>query len=244
MDANVERSAIRFGHTVIPYVIERGRRLKTVAIGVDPVNGVCVRAPGATPIARLDIIVHRKARWIMERLRRHEDLPPPPSPREFVSGETFRYLGRQYRLKLEPSSDANVRVRITKGRLIVPVPKKGSTPADARDRLVAWFRDRAAIRVPERVAAWSAKLGLHPSSVLIREPRKRWGSADARGNIRLNWRIIQTPTRLIDYVVAHELVHLAYPDHTRDFWAALGQAMPDYEGRREALRRLGRQVVW
>jgi predicted metal-dependent hydrolase len=117
-------------------------------------------------------------------------------------------------------------------------------PADARDRLVAWFRERAAIRVPARVAAWSARLGLHPSAVLIREPKKRWGSADAMGNIRFNWRIIQTPTRLIDYVVAHELVHLVHPDHTRDFWATLGRAMPDYEARREALRRIGREVVW
>jgi predicted metal-dependent hydrolase len=240
----MERSEVRFGRTVIPYVIERGRRLRTVAIGVHPVDGVRVRAPGDTSIARLDLVVHRKARWILEHQRRHEDLPPPPSPREFVSGETFRYLGRQYRLKLERSRGADSRVRIAEGRLIVPVRTKGSTPGDARNRLVAWFRERAAIRVPARVAVWSARLGLQPSSVLIREPKKRWGSADARGNIRFNWRIIQTPTRLIDYVVAHELVHLAHPDHTRLFWSTLGRAMPDYEVRREALRRLGQQVVW
>jgi predicted metal-dependent hydrolase len=218
--------------------------MKTVAIGVDPVDGVCVRAPADTPVARLNVIVHRKARWILERQRRHEDLPPPPSPREFVSGETFRYLGRQYRLKLESAGSADAHVRIAEGRLIVPVSAKESAQTEARDRLVAWFRERAAVRVPERVAAWSARLGLHPSTVLIREPRKRWGSADAKGNVRFNWRIIQTPTRLIDYVVAHELVHLAHPDHTRDFWSTLGRAMPDYEVRREALRRLGRQVVW
>jgi predicted metal-dependent hydrolase len=240
----VEASKVRFGNTVIPYAIERGRRRKTVAIGVDPVDGVYVRAPGDTPTTKLDAIVHRKARWILERQRRHEDLPPPPTPREFVSGETFRYLGRQYRLKLERTADADALVRIAEGRLIVPVASKESSQASARERLVGWYRERAAIRVPERVEAWSAKLGLHPSSVLIREPKKRWGSADASGNVRFNWRIIQTPTRLIDYVVAHELVHLAHPDHTRDFWSALGRAMPDYEIRREALRRFGRQVVW
>jgi predicted metal-dependent hydrolase len=240
----VERSEVRFGRTVIPYVIERGRRLKTVAIGVDPVNGVRVRAPRDTPTIRLDGIVHRKAGWIVERQRRHEDLPPPPSPREFVTGETFRYLGRQYRLKLERTGNADARVRIAEGRLVVPVISTRSGPGSARARLVAWYRERAAIRVPERVGAWSARLGLHPSAVLIREPKKRWGSADARGNVRFNWRIVQTPTRLIDYVVAHELVHLAHPDHTRDFWGTLGRAMPDYEARREALRRLGREVVW
>lgn len=240
----MERSKIRFGNTEIPYAIERGRRVKTVAIGVDAVEGVRVRAPADTPTSRLDAIVHRKAQWILDRQRRHEDLPPPSSPREFVSGETFRYLGRQYRLKLERTSDVDAQVRIVEGRLIVPVATKGNTTAVTRDRLLAWYRERAAIRLPERVAAWSARLGLHPSSVLIREPKKRWGSADARGNIRFNWRIIQTPTRLIDYVVAHELVHLLHPDHTRDFWSTLGRAMPDYEVRRESLRRLGRQVVW
>jgi predicted metal-dependent hydrolase len=81
-------------------------------------------------------------------------------------------------------------------------------------------------------------------AVLIRDQRKRWGSADAKGIVRLNWRIIQAPPRLIDYVVAHELAHLRYPDHTRGFWADLGAVMPDYEERREALRRLGRVLVW
>jgi predicted metal-dependent hydrolase len=240
----VERSAVQFGKSVIPYAIDRGRRLKTVAIAVDAVGGVRVRAPGDTPIARLDAIVRRKARWIIERQRRSQDLAPPPSPREFVNGETFRYLGRQYRLKLEQTKDGDAQVRIVEGRLVVPVTTKGGNPAGARERLVAWYRERASVRVPERVAKWSTTLGVHPSSVLIREPLKRWGSADAKGNVRLNWRIIQTPIRLIDYVVAHELVHLAHPGHTRDFWATLGRAMPDYEARREALRRLGRQVVW
>lgn len=88
------------------------------------------------------------------------------------------------------------------------------------------------------------RLGLFPSSVLVREQRKRWGSADAKGNVRFNWRVVQAPMRLVDYVVAHGLVHLAYPDHTRDFWATLGRVMPDYEVRRETLRRMGRRMVW
>jgi predicted metal-dependent hydrolase len=60
----------------------------------------------------------------------------------------------------------------------------------------------------------------------------------------LNWRIVQAPHRLIDYVVAHELVHLRHADHTRDFWTDLGVVMPEYEERREELRRIGRLLVW
>lgn len=239
----MEHSEIHFGRTVIPYAIERGRRQKTVAIGVDPIDGVRVRAPSDTPVAKLDDIVHRKAKWIIDHQRRHEDLPPPPTAREFVSGETFRYLGRQYRLKLERAG-VDARVRLVEGRIIVTVSARKGYAAEARDQLIAWYRERAQARVPDRVAVWSAKLDLHPASVLIRDQQKRWGSADAKHNIRFNWRIIQAPTRLIDYVIAHELVHLVHSDHTRDFWSTLGRVMPDYEARRETLRQLGRAMVW
>ena len=60
--------------------------------------------------------------------------------------------------------------------------------------------------------------------------------ADSAGNVRFNWRVIQAPMRLVDYVVAHELVHLRHPEHNRDFWAVLGSVMSDYEERRERLR--------
>ncbi len=107
-----------------------------------------------------------------------------------------------------------------------------------------WYRAHANRRLPERVAAWAPRLGVAPGAVVIRDQRKRWGSADPAANLRFNWRIIQAPLRLVDYVIAHELVHLRYPDHTRDFWAALGQVMGDYEERREALRVMGREMVW
>jgi predicted metal-dependent hydrolase len=80
--------------------------------------------------------------------------------------------------------------------------------------------------------------------MLLREQRKRWASCDARGVLRVNWRIIQVPMRLVDYVLAHELAHLHHADHGRAFWALLGKVMPDYEERREALRAAGPQLVW
>ncbi|MBY0401926.1 M48 family metallopeptidase [Myxococcota bacterium] len=241
----MERSAVHFGKTEIAYAIERGRRQKTVAIAIDPVRGIWVRAPLGTPIGRLDQIVTRKAKWILDRQRRVEDLPPAPSPREFVNGETLRYLGRQYRLKLDRDPAAAERgVRLIGGQLIVPVARRSNEASEIRDQLVGWYREHAAAHIPGRVKVWAGKIGVEPREILIRDQRKRWGSADAEGRIRINWRIIQASTRLLDYVVAHELVHLKYPDHTRAFWADLGQLMGDYEGRREELRRLGREISW
>lgn len=241
----VEQSQVQFGRSAIPYVIHRSQRQKTVAVRVDPVEGVSVRAPRATSVETLDQIVHRKSRWILDRRRRVEDLPPSPGPREFVSGETFLYLGRQCRLKLERGRAARERgVRLVAGRLHVPVGPGARQPVEVRAALVGWYREKADQRLPERAAIWAPKIGVEPREVLIREQRKRWGSADAEGRVRLNWRVIQAPMRQLDYVIAHELVHLVHRDHTRDFWALLGRVMGDYEARREDLRRLGRAIVW
>jgi predicted metal-dependent hydrolase len=234
-----EQSIVQFGRTSIPYSVERGRRHKTVAIAVDPERGVRVRAPRHTPIARLDQIVRRKARWIIDRRRQHEDLPPQPTPREFVNGETFMYAGKQYRLKLVPCEKGEQeRVRLVGARLCVIAGQR------VRSSLVAWYRERAKERIDKRVRIWAERLGVEPANLFVREQRARWGSADAKGNLRLNWRIVQASTRLLDYVVAHELAHLRHPNHTRDFWVTLGRVMPDYEARRENLRLIGRAMVW
>jgi predicted metal-dependent hydrolase len=234
-----EQSMVRFGRTSIPYSVERGRRHKTVAIGVDPERGVSVRAPRHTPIARLDEIVRLKARWIIDRRRRYEDLPPQPTPREFVNGETFMYAGKQYRLKLVPCEKwEQEQVRLVGARLHVNAGQQ------VRGSLIKWYRERAAERLEKRVPIWAERLGVRPTRVLVREQQTRWGSADSKGNLRFNWRIVQASTRLLDYVISHELVHLLHPDHTREFWATLGRMMPDYEGRRERLRVLGRGMVW
>lgn len=242
-----EHSAVQFGRTAIPYRILRGRRQKTVAITIDPQDGVLLRAPVATPVEKLDEIVHGKAIWILERLRKLRDLPPPPSPRRFVSGETFLYLGRQYRLRVETLDKPAGEVRLRSGWLVVGLP--AGTPEEkragvVRQRLVAWYRRHAAERFPERVEQWSERLALAPAGVLIRSQEKRWASCDPAGVLRFNWRVVQASLRLVDYVVVHELIHLVHPDHTSAYWAALGQALPDYEERRDALRKIGARLVW
>ena len=116
--------------------------------------------------------------------------------------------------------------------------------AEVRAAVVAWFRRRAPERLPERVAGWHAKAGVPMPHVKLASQQKRWGSCDQAGTIRLNWRIIQAPMRLVDYVVVHELVHLRHRGHGRDYWQAVGRVMPDYERRRRDLRERGAILVW
>lgn len=113
-----------------------------------------------------------------------------------------------------------------------------------RAALTDWYKRNAETRIPERILHWADKLDVKAPEVLLAEPRKRWGSASSSGTVRINWRIIQAPLSLVDYVVAHELTHLRHPDHTPEFWRALERVMPDYEKRKTDLRHLGPILNW
>ena len=191
---------------------------------------------------RLDSIVSRKAEWITRRIRRADGRGPLLSPREFVSGESVRYLGRHYRLKVNAEQTGTAKLR--GGWLQVAAPTGSQDAAHVRTAVISWFRRRAAERLPERVEAWHLKAGVPMPPVIISNQQKRWGSCDQSGTIRLNWRIIQAPMHLVDYVVVHELVHLRHRGHGRDYWQAVGRVMPDYERRRRDLREHGSFLVW
>ena len=242
----LERSEVVWGKTTIVYSIRRSPRRGTVAIAVDPSEGVIVTAPQGTPVPRLDGVVREKASWIVQRLRRQSDRPPPFA-REFVSGETFLYLGRQYRLRVEPESDDPGALVLKNGWMQVRLPRgllEAHRAPCVRAALIDWYRRRAGDRIPEIVATWAAQIGVPAPKVLIRGQKKRWASCKRGGIVRFNWRILQAPASLLGYVVAHELVHLVQDDHGREFWALLGRVMPDYEVRRARLRELGPRLSW
>ena len=243
MTGDLETSSITWGDTRLRYAIRRSaRRKKTVAVTVDPAGGVLLVAPEHFSTRRLDAVVRRKAAWIAQRRRRVQSHDPPRAPREFVSGESVLYLGRHYRLRVHPNETGEAKLR--GGWLHVPALAGAQQTAHVRAALVSWFRRHAAKRLPERMVTWRARAGVEMPRVVIADQQKRWGSCDRNGTIRLNWRIIQAPMRLVDYVVVHELVHLRHRGHGRDYWQALGKVMPDYERRREDLRQRGVGLAW
>ena len=238
-----ETSEVMFGDTRIVYGIRRSpRRKKTVAVSVDATEGVLLLAPEHLTRSRLDAVVRRKAKWIVQRLRHVESNGTRLSPREFVSGESILYLGRHYRLKVHPRVTEEAKLK--GGWLHVSAPQGPQQASRVRESVVSWLRGHAAKRLLERVNMWQSNAAVPMPKVIIADQQKRWGSCDNRGTIRLNWRIIQAPMRLVDYVVVHELVHLRHRGHGRDYWQAVGKVMPDYERRREDLRTLGLRLSW
>jgi len=231
-----------YGRTRIAYTICRKNTRRTIAITVHPDRSVTVSAPKGTRRTRIAAEVRRKAAWILKQqdwLRRHY----PRRPREFVSGESFLYLGRQYHLRVcRQSAPRDSRVSLARGMFCVQLPVDvagDDTPAAVRRRLVRWYRQHAQDYVARVCQTTAPRLGVTYQSVRILDMKTRWGSGSPDGLLRFNWRVVMAPRALVEYVVAHELCHLRHSAHSPAFWRLLVQLMPDYEDRRQRLAILG-----
>ena len=237
------RDRIRYGSSVIEYEIRRSpRRRKSIQVAVDG-GGVKVSAPVDVTDDYLRAFVRRRADWI---IRNATEEMLAAEPKRFVSGETLPYLGRNVRMIVEEAGEGagerlpQVRFDHWRFRITAPAGLEGEERAErVRKAVVAWYRGRAEVRVPQAVAKWRPAFGGEAGRVLIRDQRKRWASCAPDGTLRFNWRVVMLPPALLEYIVVHELAHLTVKNHSPDFWNLVDQALPDAQARRRRLRETG-----
>lgn len=209
---------------------------KTLSISVHPDLSVTVKAPNGTGIEKIREFVHRRAGWIRKTWRDFEQYLPKQPQRRYVSGETHRYLGRQYRLKIE-SGDADS-VKCMRGFFRVIVKGKIS-PERTKTLLEDWYRCYAKEVFHERLMVCHKKLhreDIPLPNLKVRKMVSRWGSCSSKGAITLNLSLVKTPKDCIDYVIIHELCHCRIKHHGPKFWKLLYKLMPDFEERRKKLK--------
>ncbi len=234
---------VQFGTATIRYTVSFSPRRKKATIAVYPDTNVAVTVPtGTTHDSVLDL-VQKKAPWILEQLGVFEHLAMFDASKRYVGGETFLYLGRQYRLKIAVGGKKQS-VKLVGGYFEVTIPEDMRPELDSvRHALCAWYKEHAMQRVCDVVRIYAQRLRLDPPKVTIRHQLKRWGSCTKDGTLNINLLIIMAPMSQVEYVVAHELCHLRYKDHSSEFWDLLRLVMPDYEIRKERLRREGWRYV-
>ncbi len=228
----------RDGNGFIAEVIRTSRR-KTADIRVEE-GAVSVIVPVSTSIEKIDQLLVSKRLWIKEKMALQRDMAPASS-KQFVSGEAFPYLGRNYRLKVEHGPFAPV--KLLQGRLVVQMPDSGQQSYMIRNAVVRWYKRQAEQKIREKVKRYSPVVGVEPAGVAIKTFKSRWGSCTAKGELEFNWRIMLAPNRMVDYVVIHELCHLIHHDHSPEFWREVERVMPDYQQCRKWLRENSEGLV-
>jgi predicted metal-dependent hydrolase len=225
---------IQYGRRRIEYELNYSAR-KTLAIDVNPDLSVVVTAPKKTDDEAVEQKMLKRAAWIIQQQRFFENYLPPIPPRRYVSGESHRYLGRQYRLRVHEGQEEVV--KMARGQINVYL-----TDTQKKNRIKplvkAWFRNRAEVvfqELFEAMVAKSERHGISADAFQIRKMKNRWGSCTKEGRILLNPELIIAPKMCIEYVIVHELCHLKEHNHGPKFYRLLNALMPDWEKRRERL---------
>ena len=202
---------------------------KTIAATVYPNSELLVKAPvDATP-AGIESFLVRKLRWVLKQKRFFAQFKNSDE-KQYVSGETFQYRGRSYKLLLHGSCIPE-KVSLQHGVLNVFLAGT-KDPSIARQMVENWYIASARRVFPERVRVCSALFGFPQvpvPEVILRKMNKRWGSYSRKQNrITLNRELIRVATRFIDYVIIHELCHVVSEKHNSEFYALLESKLPNW----------------
>jgi predicted metal-dependent hydrolase len=221
----------------LAFEFKRSQR-RTIGLTVSPV-GLSVRAPRWAAVAEVDRFVQAKASWVFRKFQQVQDrlrlTPPEPV---WAHGAEVMFLGRPLRLVLDPThAFAQVGASLQAEELRLALPHSASGER-VRDAVQAWLMREATRVFTERLDHFAPRLGVSYQRMRLSSAHTRWGSANAVGTIRLNWRLVHLNLDMIDYVVAHELSHLRQMNHSPDFWEVVHSVMPDYADRRRELKQV------
>lgn len=234
------KATLRVGRSTIRYQVVRSpKRRRTLQITVDPSDGVIVAVPMRASWSDINSFVKQKARWILKTVG---EMRKRGRRRAFVTGETLPYLGRPAKLVLEAKPVAEVSVTLEGWRFHVGVPEelRGKRRREAIvEAFKGWYTRHAYEPIANSLARWSEVMGLKAKRLLIRDQRQRWASCARDGTLRFNWRVALMEPSLIDYIVVHELAHIAVPNHSPRYWQRVARFIPDFTARRAKLRQAG-----
>ena len=201
-----------------------------VVIKVHPDCIVEVSVPGNISDDEVLKAVKKRSRWIYRQLTEFGQQLAFVTPRKYVSGEGHYYLGRQFMLKVHEKPTGTEEVKLFRGRFEVTVKKRCSDKVESL--LNAWYKDHAKrtfemclVSLHEKTL-WAEKL----PSMRLRAMKTQWGSCSPKGILTLNPHLVKAPRECIDYVILHELCHLAEHNHSERFYRLMSQVMPQWEG--------------
>ncbi len=188
---------------------------KTVSIFVERDGTVSALVPETLEMDAIKDVIASKSYQIFKNIAEWQQLNERRVLREYVSGQSFLYLGRNYRLKL---------VDETLGELVF----KQNTFFLGRGEInkgdiyfMDFYKKKLALRLKKLVPFYEKRLGV--------KAQNRWASCTNKGNINFHWKCVMAPIDVLHYIVAHELAHLLHMNHTHAFWNEVDKVLPNYK---------------
>jgi len=217
----------------LTYTVKRSKR-KTISIYIERDGSVSVLAPQTMEDAELEAAIKTKEYMIYKHLATWEDMNRSKVEREYVNGQSFLYLGRNYRLQFV-GNDQNAPLKLQNGYFKLREKDKPK----AEQHFIDFYKTKGLPHILRKVASYKDKMGVSPKNVRILELQNRWASCSKAGTLNFHWKCIMASGSVLDYIVVHELAHLIYHDHSPAFWGEIDKVMPEYEHQVAWLREHG-----
>lgn len=231
----MEKNNVIYGQDKIDFYVSR-REIKNINLKVTPDAKVIVSANNRVTLDYIKEFIKRKAKWIVKNVKYFNEYKPSAIDKKYESGESFKYLGRQYRLKV--TQDEITDVKLTKGFIFLNVIDTNNTK-HKKEILDDWYKEKARIKIKdvfEKLYPLIQKYEIEKPKLAIRKMKTKWGSYSSKKNeIAINIDLIKAPKYCIEYVMLHELIHMKYLNHDKKFQYFITVLMPDWKKRKEIL---------
>lgn len=224
-----ERLALAGGEAEVEW--RRSTRARRVTLRIDPSAGaVVVTLPHRAGRGQGLALLEAHSAWVAERLAALSPRVP------FVDGAVVPLLGRPHVIRHRPGGVGGVWLEGNE------IHVAGDAAFLAR-RVTAWLRAHAKAEIAPRAAAHAGRIGRRVARISIKDPKSRWASCAPNGTLAFSWRLVLTPPWVLDYVVAHEVAHLAEMNHGPRFWAAVSHLTPHAETAKTWLAAHGARLL-
>jgi predicted metal-dependent hydrolase len=215
----------------IDYSIVYSKR-KTISIIVERDRSVVVRAPLNTSKELIENEINKRKRLIQNKINHNQKYPFNKQTKEFVSGESLLYLGKNYKLYI---TDEPVEGVVFDSKFFI----NKSNQKNANKLFKNWYLDSANKIIIPKVKSIAKEIGVKYNSLNILDLKYRWGSCTPKDNIHFNWRLIKAPMIVIEYIIVHELTHLLVANHSTEFWNRVASHLPNYDKAKHWLKEFG-----
>lgn len=215
--------------TIQPFVLDVGQRRSMSLAFVE--NELRVRVPYGCSNKVINDLILANSEWIMKQNKRISTRIG--LPQSYEHGEMIRLLGREVRINYQ-ISDNYFKPHLTQTELVVAV-RADSDTVYKKAQVDEFIRDLAVSTITDCMKRMSERSGLSPAKVTVKSMTSRWGSCSAKGNIAINYKTVQFPIECTEYVCVHELCHLKYMDHSKQFWDMVSLYCPDWKRIRRSM---------
>ena len=229
----------------LTYSIRYSKKRRSVQIRIVELGQVLVTAPTGLTTDQAEKFLRERQSWICRHMKRLALLAANPANKSVGHGTSILFGGKPHTLLIAGDGGAVPHVTRSETTLVIHMDHLVGETDDpqVQSALRNWLIKEAGRLLSERTQFWSARLGLSPQRLTLRDQKTRWGSCSSRGGINYNWRIVMASPEIVDYLVVHELCHLRHPNHSPAYWKEVANWIPHFADSRRWLRTNGRLLM-